>query len=195
METLTYIKCCAKGCNWSGEVELSEDNSYQCPKCNQQFYQKSYPASVIGIKQATTKELDGVDAACFFHENKPAVNSCSECGAYLCELCDIELSSAHFCSNCFKSYHKKSGVFVRDVVLYESLILLVAYFSLMIPIVGAFIAAFVIIASIVLLRKKRYPYKNRMGKVTLVFSIIIAFSSILIGIVTYSALFLKLFEQ
>jgi hypothetical protein len=61
------------------------------------------------------------DASCFYHESKKALDSCSQCGRFLCALCSAQIGEDILCPTCLVSGRLEPG---RK--LYDSLALLVA---------------------------------------------------------------------
>jgi hypothetical protein len=72
--------------------------------------------------------MSDVEASCFYHPDKQAVTTCSNCGRFLCSLCDIELNNRHMCPACLESGKKKRRI--KDLenhrFRYDKLVLLLA---------------------------------------------------------------------
>lgn len=47
------------------------------------------------------------EASCFYHPERKAEVPCSECGRFLCALCDVPLNDRHLCPGCLDSGTRK----------------------------------------------------------------------------------------
>ncbi|MCK5844555.1 MAG: hypothetical protein KAG97_07600, partial [Victivallales bacterium] len=97
--------CCAKCGAAINSVVLKQDAPYKCPLCLNLQHTELFPALFSEVEKGRTPEkaLINEDARCFNHPDKVAVEPCSECGIFLCALCDIDVDGVHFCSKCFKN--------------------------------------------------------------------------------------------
>ena len=105
------------------------------------------------------------ESACYFHEDKKAQCACSQCGRYLCALCDIEFNNEHICSSCIHSNKSKdkAGQYETKRVLHGSIALFVVFapFATLVLYVFAFLLApFNIIYLIVTWKKPGPMYSN-----------------------------------
>ncbi len=57
-------------------------------------------------------------ASCFYHPQKKAEETCTQCGRFVCGLCDIEFSNTHVCPVCL-SRSRFKGTFV-ELKTYQS---------------------------------------------------------------------------
>ena len=76
-----------------------------CQSCSQQLQLVLFPAlgqNPLLPATATTGLTEG-SSTCFYHANKPAVQTCESCGAFLCSLCDLDLGNLHLCPRCLES--------------------------------------------------------------------------------------------
>lgn len=89
-------------------------------------------------KPAETLLIDA-EAGCFYHPQKKATIPCSQCGRFLCSLCDVELSGEHLCPRCIESGKEKKKITTLENrrVLYDDIALslsilpmLIFYFTL-----------------------------------------------------------------
>lgn len=131
-----------------------------CRYCQSKLFFNVYPAITVEAEQG--KEAEKVvldeDASCFFHEDKLAVVTCDQCGAYLCNLCDIPVEGNHYCSTCFKKAKEGFASMKNRTILYDDLCLFVALISFVMWPVTLITAPAVFIASIVFWKKVETPY-------------------------------------
>ncbi len=102
---ITCIKCMAPlGAEVVNNAELS-----QCPSCGVLTKVDLFPAMFKEISAGTIGEtlITDNDASCFYHPQKKVEVSCSECGRFLCALCDVELDGKHLCIPCLQAGKKK----------------------------------------------------------------------------------------
>jgi hypothetical protein len=71
---------------------------------------------------------DGGEAGCFYHPDKRAVIPCSECGRFLCTLCDLELGEKHICPTCLEVGKEKQGhtTIQNSRILYDNIALCIS---------------------------------------------------------------------
>jgi hypothetical protein len=93
--------------------------------------------------QARKVSMPGAEASCFFHDDKVATHHCSQCGRFICDLCDLEIGSMHMCPLCVSTGKKRGKVKVLKhkailydkiamaLTLYPLLLLFTAYFTFM----------------------------------------------------------------
>jgi hypothetical protein len=112
---------CAKCGVEINPLVLKEDAPYTCPSCRNLQHTEVFPAFFEDVEKGKNPEKAVVDeeARCFNHPDKVAVVPCSECGIYLCDLCDINADGVHFCSKCFKNNKNKLDAFVTRAVVYD----------------------------------------------------------------------------
>ncbi len=90
---------------WFGAAEMR-----QCPACATAQEVHAFPALVRQLATGASAEAvmtDG-EAGCFYHPGKRAAVPCGVCGRFLCALCDVELSGAHYCPVCLETGRKKT---------------------------------------------------------------------------------------
>jgi len=120
-----------------------EDGSL-CPGCRQRVFAAVFPAAVFsdvvfsgvvfsgvdGSRTGAAPETvaDAAEASCFFHPESRAAVPCSQCGRFLCNLCDIEVDGQHLCPSCFRAGVQKKKIASVDTqrVLYDSMALAAA---------------------------------------------------------------------
>jgi hypothetical protein len=83
-----------------------------CPSCNSNLLVRAFPSHSRPkpILDVAVAEVAEDDARCFFHSSKPAVTSCSQCGRFLCALCEVNLSGAILCPGCLESSGAKKKI-------------------------------------------------------------------------------------
>lgn len=101
-----------------------------CLQCGGKSRIIVFPALLHPPANATvtsTALADG-DAGCFYHPAKPAATVCDGCGRFLCALCDVELSSQHFCPQCLEAGRRKRTLTRLEPrrVLYDNIALVLA---------------------------------------------------------------------
>ena len=82
----------------------NRDDGVTCPACRQPVQAAVFPAIERNTAGSSPEAVaDHAEASCFFHPASRAAVPCSECGRFLCHLCDIELDGRHLCATCFQS--------------------------------------------------------------------------------------------
>jgi hypothetical protein len=98
-----------------------------CPSCKEFIHVDAFPALLHVLLEGTSGEsiLTEDEAGCFYHPNKKAVISCSNCGRFLCALCDVEFNEQHLCTSCLEAGKKKRKIknLENHRMLYDSLAL------------------------------------------------------------------------
>jgi hypothetical protein len=85
------------------------------------------------------------NAACINHPDKAAAALCDGCGAYVCNLCEIEIEDQHLCPVCFNNNSGKITTLNKRTVLHDSCALSIAVFPMLIwpfTAITAFVAIF-----------------------------------------------------
>jgi hypothetical protein len=123
-------------CGFELKPYFLESPEYRpCHVCGFETSALLYPACFAGATVITATDLrrEEEDAACFYHESKKAVHSCSQCGRFLCALCSARIGDDVLCPNCIVA-GEKGGARGKSVearlergrTLYDSLALIVA---------------------------------------------------------------------
>jgi hypothetical protein len=91
---------------------LNLEDFRECPNCSSKMRIEVFPAFFREIKKGSAGEvlLADTEASCFYHPQKRAAVVCSECGRFLCSLCDLELEGKHFCAGCLETAKEKSRI-------------------------------------------------------------------------------------
>ena len=72
----------------------------ECSGCGSLIQVQVFPAYYRPITPTKTEALRDGESSCFFHQQKPAVVPCDECGRFLCALCRVEFGSRNICPGC-----------------------------------------------------------------------------------------------
>ena len=108
----------------------------ECPSCHDPIHVDAFPALLQGLQEGTAGEflLTDDESGCFFHPNKKAVISCSNCGRFLCALCDVEFGDSHLCTSCLESGKKKHKIknLENHRTLYDNIALSMAVIPLIV---------------------------------------------------------------
>ena len=95
----------------------------------------TFPAFSRPLQKGALPEpvLTDAEAACFYHENKKAVDACETCGRFLCALCRIEMRGRILCSGCIQSGRRKGSMrdLTRRRVLHDEAALAMAVLPLL----------------------------------------------------------------
>ena len=107
-----------------------------CVSCGALSRVDVFPAIFENLSAGKAGEflLTDDEASCFYHPNKQAVIACSNCGRFLCSLCDLELNDRHLCAACLESGKKKRDIknLENHWILYDNIALALAFFPLII---------------------------------------------------------------
>lgn len=115
-----------------------------CPICRSLIRADVFPAAYETPAGGTSGERLLVDneSSCFFHQNKQAVTACSQCGRFLCALCDIDFNGQHLCISCIESGKKKGKIskLQNKNFLYDNIVLgmaILPVFTFYLPVITA----------------------------------------------------------
>jgi hypothetical protein len=91
---------------------LNIEEFQACPSCNSMVRLEVFPAYFREVAKGSSGEavLADTEASCFYHPQKRAAVVCSECGRFLCSLCDLELEGKHFCASCLEAAKEKNKI-------------------------------------------------------------------------------------
>ncbi|MGD9158289.1 MAG: hypothetical protein PVG39_07785 [Desulfobacteraceae bacterium] len=105
------IRCTNCGASLPDEA-LNSESFNPCPICSTLIRADVFPA----VNKKFTGEASGElllmddESSCFYHPNKQAVSACSQCGRFLCSLCDVDFNDQHMCISCIESGKKKGKI-------------------------------------------------------------------------------------
>ena len=90
-----------------------------CPSCATESEVRVFPAL---LRERTVQSGEGrmVDAesACFYHPEKRAGAVCSDCGRFLCSLCEIDFRGEPVCAPCIELRQKGGAQAYRSRHIY-----------------------------------------------------------------------------
>lgn len=91
---------------------LNFEEFRECPSCDSKVRVEVFPAFFREMQKGSAGEalLADTEASCFYHPQKRATVVCSECGRFLCALCDLELEGKHYCAGCLESAKEKNKI-------------------------------------------------------------------------------------
>jgi hypothetical protein len=130
-------------CSFPISTETWNRESARCPACAQQVQVLAFPAIERMRAGAAPEALaEDTEASCFYHAESRAVVPCSECGRFLCHLCDIELEGRHLCPTCFQSGVSSNRLEAMETrrTLYDTIALIISTLPVMLfwpAIIGA----------------------------------------------------------
>ena len=134
-------------------------------------------------------------ATCFHHPAKPAIRACDDCGAFLCDLCDLDLGEAHLCPRCFDADRAKGRLKKIETshILYDGIALgcALAPFTLVLYFVAPFSAPAALFLGIKSLRQKPgpIPRSRAMGVTAIVLgSLELVFAVAFVGLIIYAVI-------
>jgi len=113
--------------------------SFRCAGCGELLTLELFPAfyratGTFALGEAPTAEGE---ACCYYHQQKKATLFCSDCGRFICSLCEVRIGGASLCPTCIEKGLKEGGkdALVTHRTLYDSLSLSLA----LLPILFVFI--------------------------------------------------------
>jgi hypothetical protein len=101
-----------------------------CPACFKHISVDLFPALFRTrdvLETGTLTASDG-EATCFEHPAKRAVAVCTQCGRFLCSLCEVDLHGETWCPACLESGKSKTKLTSLEThrTLYDSIALALA---------------------------------------------------------------------
>ena len=126
---------CTKCGTSLGADFLNIEEFRECPSCSSKLRVELFPAYFREAQKGSAGEalLADTEASCFYHPQKRAAVVCSECGRFLCLLCDLELEGKHFCAGCLETAKEKNKIasIQNKRTLYDSMALHLSIFPLL----------------------------------------------------------------
>ena len=182
------IRC--TNCSASLPDEFINTRSYNpCPICQSLIRADVFPAAYKTSSEVTSGELllMNDEASCFYHSNKQAVTTCSQCGRFLCSLCDVDFNGQHMCISCVESGRKKGKIARLEDrrIRYDNIVLGLA----ILPIFTLYFTLLTAPAAIFLAIRywNRPSGINKKGKLRMLFAILISLIQIAVwSTVVYS---------
>ena len=109
--------------------ELGAQHPAQCPECGASSIVRVFPAlfHAPGGPVLSEAAAEG-ESTCFDHPGKRAVEACSRCGRFVCQLCAVEFKGAIWCPSCFTAGESSTTKveFENSRTLYDSIALTAA---------------------------------------------------------------------
>jgi len=99
--------------------------SLQCQACRSVLTVALLPAFVSPPEAISTSSgtlASEGEAACFFHPEKRADQTCERCGRFICTLCDMPFGGRHLCPKCLDSSKMAELIPVRFVGGYAAML-------------------------------------------------------------------------
>lgn len=131
-ETLVRCPKCAAVMAGTGRTTLMP---MTCGSCGSELEVAVFPAFFRGSDPVTVGERIQTDdeASCFYHPDKKAVVPCSNCGRFLCSLCEIPISGRRLCPACFELGKSKESMteLVTQRTLYDQIALSISVIPLL----------------------------------------------------------------
>jgi DNA-directed RNA polymerase subunit RPC12/RpoP len=84
-------------------VESTQTRGARCYHCESRVEAVVFPAALRTASTLADQAVVSGDATCFFHDDRVAAVSCSNCGRFLCNLCRIEWSGGGLCVACVEA--------------------------------------------------------------------------------------------
>jgi hypothetical protein len=107
-----------------------------CPNCQASLDILCFPALYRSRPKLEVSELTLADgeACCYEHSTRKAASLCSNCGRFLCTLCEVPLSNQILCPDCLGSQNipANKGSLDTQRTKYDSIALALATWPLLI---------------------------------------------------------------
>lgn len=115
---------------------LNIEEFRECPNCSSKMRVEVFPAYFREIQKGSAGEalLADTESSCFYHPQKRAAVVCSECGRFLCALCDLDVEGKHFCPGCLETAKEKNKItsMQNRRTIYDTMALHLVFFGLLI---------------------------------------------------------------
>jgi hypothetical protein len=82
----------------------------QCTLCAATNRPRIYPAALSAQSAARPESAQEGEAACYDHPGKRAVAACSQCGRFVCQLCEVKFGAEVWCPSCVAAGAGKARV-------------------------------------------------------------------------------------
>ncbi len=108
--------------------ESTQPGGARCYHCESRVEAAIFPAVLRATNTAVDQAVITGEATCFFHDDRVASVSCSNCGRFLCNFCRIEWSGADLCVTCVEALRqpRKSVALESNRFHFDSLALALA---------------------------------------------------------------------
>lgn len=103
-----------------------------CASCLAENTLRVFPAALAEERAAVPAAASAGEAACFDHPNKLAVAACSQCGRFVCQLCEVQFGDETWCPSCVAAGSGKARAANTETsrTLYDSIALTLPLASL-----------------------------------------------------------------
>jgi len=114
--------------------ELAAGGAAICTMCGSDNHARVFPAAIGSELPARAETAVEGEAVCFDHPAKRAVESCSQCGRFVCQLCAVEFAQEIWCPACVAAGagRAKTVKAVTSRTLYDSIVLILPLASLIV---------------------------------------------------------------
>ncbi|MGA1865505.1 MAG: hypothetical protein ACMUHX_10625 [bacterium] len=84
-------------------------------------------------EKSSTEASSDYESSCFFHQKKLAVSHCSECGRFLCALCELNIEDRILCPICLEKLdqEKRLKTFTNQITFWDSITVSMAILPLL----------------------------------------------------------------
>lgn len=108
--------------------QAAQAGGSRCYNCESHVEAAVFPAAWRTANPTIDQAVMSGEATCFFHAERVAAVSCSNCGRFLCHFCRIEWSGKDLCVACVEALRQpdKSVVLASGRFHYDSLALALA---------------------------------------------------------------------
>lgn len=109
------------------EFKVSQEMSgkqVECSECDTKLNVILFPELFRKTSSVEAKDVSQInqEASCFFHENKVASSHCTQCGRFLCKLCELEIGSECLCPSCASGDNKSKKKSLKNrTILYDKI--------------------------------------------------------------------------
>ncbi len=109
-------------------VESAQPGGARCYHCESRVETSVFPAAFRTASVGADQVAVSSEATCFFHDDRVAAVSCSNCGRFLCNFCRIEWSGTDLCVTCLEALREpaKSTALESNRFHFDSLALTLA---------------------------------------------------------------------
>ncbi|MGA7411665.1 MAG: hypothetical protein WBW33_14390 [Bryobacteraceae bacterium] len=95
-------------------VESTQPGGARCYHCESRVEVAVFPAALRISNTLVDQVVVSGEATCFFHDDRVAAVSCSNCGRFLCNFCRIEWSGGDLCVTCVEALRQPGKSIALD---------------------------------------------------------------------------------
>lgn len=115
---------------------FTEHSDSSCPHCGLVITGRLFPRffSTYMAEKSPVEASSDYESSCFFHQKKLAVSHCSECGRFLCSLCELNIEGRILCPICLEKLdqEKRLKTFTNQVTFWDSITVSMAIMPMLI---------------------------------------------------------------